>query len=312
MKTIRYITIFLAAFLGSMLGMIMLLPFGLIIRESIILPVTMLVAAIPAALAAGWVGGQRGRLKAILLSVGKTAVFLAIFQLLNITFLWITFSPLIWLAVAASAVLAISSIIATMRHRQQSDPFKQSIKSMLLLLAFVPVLLLVSACALLAPRPIAVASPPTLIAPVQITATQITAVSTATPDPIPTVEPTHIATIPTPTLAQPVSTPVFTPPTLFIGNSSTIPDEDNTCVVAHPATNNGIQMFVYSGPDHTFEIVAELAPNHWVSIAEAQSGWYRIVDTAENGGWVHQMEVAFAGRCSAPGSGPDLPLLENS
>ncbi len=92
MKNIRYVTIFFAAFLGSMIGMIMLIPFGLLVGESIILPITMLVAALPVALAASWVGnafhlqGQRTQLKAVVLSVEKTAVFLAIFQFLNVTF----------------------------------------------------------------------------------------------------------------------------------------------------------------------------------------------------------------------------------
>ncbi len=142
MKIICYVTIFFAAFFGSM---IILIPFGLLVQESIILTVTMLVAAIPAALAAGWVGnafglnGQRSQLKAVVQSVGKTAVFLAIFQFLNVTFSLILLSSLFMVALVASFVLALSSVIATVRYRQHDKTVSQDIRLTLLLMAVIPV-----------------------------------------------------------------------------------------------------------------------------------------------------------------------------
>lgn len=145
MKIIRYFIIFLAAFIGSLGAMILLIPFGLLVKEAIILPITMLVAALPAALTAGWVGnafrlnGQQTHLKAAVLAVQKTAVFLAIFQFIDSTYSLIVLSPLFMVALVASVVLALSSVIATARFRQQEATLRQDIRLTLKLLAIVPV-----------------------------------------------------------------------------------------------------------------------------------------------------------------------------
>lgn len=145
MKSIRYFTLFFAAFLGSMIGMIILIPFGLLVQKSIILPIIMLVAAIPAALAAGWVGnaldlhGQQTQLKTMVLSVEKTAVFLAIYQFLDATFYLFRLSPPALMALAASVVLALSSVIAAVRYRQQESSIRQDVKLTLKLLAIIPI-----------------------------------------------------------------------------------------------------------------------------------------------------------------------------
>ena len=145
MKSMTYFILFLAAFLGSMFGMVLLIPFGLLVQESIILPITMLVAALPAALAAGWVGnafrlnGQRTHLKAAVLSVEKTAVFLAIFQFIDVTFNLVRLSPLFLVALVSSVVLALSAAVAAGRHRQQETTLRQDVKLTLQLLTIVPI-----------------------------------------------------------------------------------------------------------------------------------------------------------------------------
>lgn len=142
---IIFFIIFFVAFLGSMAGMVLLIPFGLLVQESIILPITMLVSALPATLAAGWVGsafrfnGQRTNLKAAVVAVEKTAVLLALFQFIDATFNMIRLSPTFLVALVSSMILASSAVIATGRHRQQDTTLRQDVKLTLQLLAIVPI-----------------------------------------------------------------------------------------------------------------------------------------------------------------------------
>lgn len=104
--------------------------------------------------------------------------------------------------------------------------------------------------------------------------------------------------------------PPLAPALPTIGNSGPPPGGD-TCVVAHPGPSDLGPTYLRQGPGQTFEIVAILGLNRWANIIEAQSGWYRVQDEGGARGWVHQKAVAFAGRCSGPGSGPDLPVVED-
>jgi SH3-like domain-containing protein len=104
--------------------------------------------------------------------------------------------------------------------------------------------------------------------------------------------------------------PPLTPDVPIMGNSGPPPSGD-TCVVAHPGPNDLGPTYLRQGAGDSFDAVAILGLNRWAAIVEAQSGWYRVQDANGVTGWVHQSEVAFAGRCSAPGSGPDLPIVED-
>jgi uncharacterized protein YgiM (DUF1202 family) len=114
-----------------------------------------------------------------------------------------------------------------------------------------------------------------------------------------------------PFVAPPTLTPTPNPPAFPIMGNGGLPPGGDTCVVVHPGPGDLGPTVVRLGPGYDYVVTAHLGLNRWAAIAEAQSGWYRIVDASGLGGWVHQSEVAFAGRCSAPGSGPDLPLVEN-
>lgn len=111
-----------------------------------------------------------------------------------------------------------------------------------------------------------------------------------------------------PFLAAPTLTP--TPGYPIIGNGGPPPGGD-TCVVVQPGPNDSGPTFLRLGPGEAFGITAVLGLNRWAAIAEVQTGWYRLYDASGLGGWIHESDAAFAGRCSAPGSGPDLPLVEN-
>ncbi len=112
-----------------------------------------------------------------------------------------------------------------------------------------------------------------------------------------------------PFLAAPTLTP--TPALLPVMGNNGLPPGGDTCVVVQPGPNDVGPTLLRQGAGQNFPAVAELGFNRWAAIVEAQSGWYRVQDMAGIAGWVHQTEVGFAGRCSAPGSGPDLPLVEN-
>lgn len=104
--------------------------------------------------------------------------------------------------------------------------------------------------------------------------------------------------------------PPLTPDLPIMGNSSSPPGGD-TCVVAHPGPNDLGPLYLRQGPGNAFDAVAILGLNRWADIVEAQNDWYRIRDGAGTAGWVHESNVSFAGRCSAPGDGPDVPLVED-
>jgi hypothetical protein len=95
-----------------------------------------------------------------------------------------------------------------------------------------------------------------------------------------------------------------------MGNSGPPPGGD-TCVVVHPGPNDVGPTYLRQGPGDSFDAAAILGLDRWAAIVEAQSGWYRVQDAHGVAGWVHESEVGFAGRCSGPGSGPDLPIVED-
>lgn len=111
------------------------------------------------------------------------------------------------------------------------------------------------------------------------------------------------------------SVPVLPAPPLeadlpVVGNGG-LPPGGDTCVVAHPGPGDTGPTYLRQGPGNSFDAIAILGLNRWAAIMEAQSGWYRIQDDSGAGGWVHESTVSFAGRCSGPGSGPDLPVVED-
>lgn len=112
------------------------------------------------------------------------------------------------------------------------------------------------------------------------------------------------------------SVPVLPAPPLepelpIIGNSGSPPGSDSNCLVVHRGLGDLGPTYLRQGPGEAFEAIAILGLDRWADIVEAQSGWYRIRDASGAGGWVHESDVRFAGLCSAPGSGPDLPILED-
>lgn len=104
--------------------------------------------------------------------------------------------------------------------------------------------------------------------------------------------------------------PPIDPDLPIVGNDGAPPGGD-TCVVVHPGPGDTGPVFLRDAPSNDAQPVAILGLDRWADIVEPQSGWYRVRDANAGGGWVHQSAVTFAGRCSGPGSGPDLPVVDD-
>jgi hypothetical protein len=142
----RFATL-IAAWLGSIIGLVLVLPLGLIIAEWLIFPLAGVIAALLAALGAGWAGTFLARdqtqtqlLPAIgvteAVGIGMTLIFLLMVRL-GVA----SFGPLIVPAVIFSLILTLSAGVATWRFRslKQSTGSEVKLTVALLVLAVVSV-----------------------------------------------------------------------------------------------------------------------------------------------------------------------------
>ncbi len=137
----------MAAWVGSMLGLVVVLPLGLIVSEWLIFPLGLVIAALLAALSAGWTGTflARDRTQTRLVPViGVTVLVgsgLALLFLMGVRVGLASFGPLIVPVAFFSLVLTLSATFATWRFRTSQQGRSQAVKLtiMLLLLAVVSV-----------------------------------------------------------------------------------------------------------------------------------------------------------------------------
>jgi hypothetical protein len=135
----------IAAWFGSIIGLILVLPLGLIVVEWLIFPLALVVAALLAALGAGWASTflARDQTQTDLLPViGVTeavAVGVALIFLLLVRLGVASFGPLIIPAVIFSLILALSASVATWRFRSPKQDTRSEVKLTVLLLVLVVV-----------------------------------------------------------------------------------------------------------------------------------------------------------------------------
>jgi hypothetical protein len=137
----------LAAWLGSIIGLVLVLPLGLIVAEWLIFPLALVIAALLTALSAGWAGTFLARDQTqtrLLLVIGVTeamAVGMALIFLITVRLGMASFGPLIVPAVTFSLILTLSASIATWRFRnpKQSRSSEVKLTVTLLMLAVVSV-----------------------------------------------------------------------------------------------------------------------------------------------------------------------------
>lgn len=116
----------LAAWLGSLIGLFLVLPLGLIVIEWMVFPLALIIAAVLAGLSAGWTGTLLARDQTqtqllpvigctILTGIGLAAIFLVLVQV-GIA----NFGPLLVPIAIFSLILSLSAAVATWRLRQRS------------------------------------------------------------------------------------------------------------------------------------------------------------------------------------------------
>jgi hypothetical protein len=136
-----------AAWLGSIIGLVLVLPLGLIVVEWLIFPLALAVAALLAALSAGWTGtllAQDQSLTRLLPVIGITEVVgigVAPIFLIMVRLGMASFGPLIVPAVIFSLILTLSASAATWQFRSPKQGTGSEVKLtvMLLVLAVVSV-----------------------------------------------------------------------------------------------------------------------------------------------------------------------------
>lgn len=145
---------FLAALIGSLFGLFALLPLGLVVHSFVVFPLAFGVAALFAALSAGWAGtamatdGTRAHLASVVIRAEIAAAILALLQIIlylsNVTLP----GPLIGVIVVCSILLATITSAATHRSRRKQGESGNDVRfTVMLLLAavvLVPVVILVA------------------------------------------------------------------------------------------------------------------------------------------------------------------------
>ncbi len=124
----------IAAWLGSVLGLILLLPLGLIVSEWLIFPLALVIAALLAALGAGWAGTYLARDQtqtSLLPVIGITEVAgigVALVFLLLVKLGMASFGPLIVPIVIFSLILTLTATITTWRFRGPKQNTRGEVK----------------------------------------------------------------------------------------------------------------------------------------------------------------------------------------
>jgi hypothetical protein len=114
---------FLAALVGSALGLFLVLPLGLIAAELVVFPLALGVAALLAALAAGWAanwlaaGGTRTQLGQVVAATEAAAAVLAVSLLASATFQQALLGPVGYIGLICALALALAATLATGRLR---------------------------------------------------------------------------------------------------------------------------------------------------------------------------------------------------
>jgi hypothetical protein len=136
-----------AAWLGSIIGLILVLPLGLIVAEWIIFPLALAIAALLAALGASWTGTfltqdqTETRLLPVIEVTEIVGIGMALIFLLMVRLGVTGFGPLIVPAVIFSLILTLSASAATWQFRSPKQGTGSEVKLtvMLLVLAVVSV-----------------------------------------------------------------------------------------------------------------------------------------------------------------------------
>lgn len=136
-----------AGWLGSLLGLVLVLPLGLIVVEWLIFPLALLIAALLAALSAGWAGTYLARDQTQTNLVPVIGITAALGVGLALLFLWLVrmgranFGPLIVPVLIFSLILALSAAFATWYSRtvQQHRGRALRLTVILLVLALISV-----------------------------------------------------------------------------------------------------------------------------------------------------------------------------
>ncbi len=138
---------FVAGWLGSLLGLFLVLPLGLIVVEWLIFPLALVIAALLAALSAGWAGTYlaRDQMQTNLIPVISITAVLGLG--LALIFLWLvrvgfaSFGPLLTPIALLSLMLSLSATLATWHFRTSQQARGNAIKLtiILLLLAIISV-----------------------------------------------------------------------------------------------------------------------------------------------------------------------------
>ncbi|MCL4302269.1 MAG: hypothetical protein KJ077_41660 [Anaerolineae bacterium] len=147
MQLLFRLGILAAAWLGSIIGLILVLPLGLIVAEWLIFPLALVIAALLAALGAGWTGTflardqTRTNLVPVISLTEAVAVGVALIFLMMVRLGMASFGPLIFPAVIFSLILTLSASAATwrFRHPKQASGGEVKLTVILLVLAVVSV-----------------------------------------------------------------------------------------------------------------------------------------------------------------------------
>jgi hypothetical protein len=130
----------LAAWVGSMVGLFLVLPLGLVVAEWVIFPLGLAIAALLAALSAGWAGTllakdqTQTQLGPVIRLTETVAIGLALIFLLIAWLGMASFGPLIIPILIFSLILALCAGAATWRFRGQKQAIRSEVKLTMMLL----------------------------------------------------------------------------------------------------------------------------------------------------------------------------------
>lgn len=148
---------FVAAWVGSLIGLVLVLPLGLIVMEWLIFPLALVIAALLAALSAGWAGiylandQTQTRLVPVIGVTEVAGIGVALLFLLLVRLGMASFGPLVGPIALFSLVLTLTATMATWRFRapQQNRGGEVKLTVTLLVLAVVSVPVVVFLASLL-------------------------------------------------------------------------------------------------------------------------------------------------------------------
>jgi hypothetical protein len=141
MRAWVWLATFLAGLLSGTLGLLLVLPLGLVVIEWVVFPLALAVGALLAALAAGWVGtwlardGTRTRLAAVVVASEAAGLALALVVLGSPAFRQAILGPVIGIAIVSALLLAIVASTATMVYRRPRGEARRDLVLTLGLLA---------------------------------------------------------------------------------------------------------------------------------------------------------------------------------